>query len=298
MGVREPMRTWKTVHADSRVWSRFERRPGDVIISTPPKSGTTMMQGIVWALLWADGDAPADPWEVGPWLDERLPPESDRCAQLAEQQHRRFLKTHSPADAIPIDDDCRYIVVYRDLRDVVMSWANHRVAMRPEFIEFMNQAAAVDGVEPLDAVWDGDYDRIIDELDREFDVTGHLASWWQLRERRGVLFVHFNDLRTDLDGEMRRIAAFVGAAVPDDHWDETVRRCSIDAMRELGRANEEIAIVFDGGADAFFHLGTNRRWEGVLSDLQLGRLADMVATLPPDAAAWLERGSLELGTRP
>jgi aryl sulfotransferase len=286
------------VHADSRIWSGFERRPGDIIISTPPKSGTTMTQGIVWSLLWPAGDAPADPLALSPWLDMRPPPDLDRCAVLAAQQHRRFVKTHSPADAIPIDDDCRYIVVYRDVRDVAMSWANHRSAMRAEFVQFLNEAGAADGAAPLDPVWDRDYDRIIDELDQEFDVPGHLMSWWPLRDRPNVLFVHFNDLRADLDGEMRRLADFIGAEVPDDLWKATVQRCTIDEMREIGRSNDLIAMVFDGGVDAFFHRGTNRRWEGVLSETQLERLDRMVATLPADAAAWLEQGSLALGSRP
>jgi aryl sulfotransferase len=40
---------------ESRVWDRFELRAGDIILSTPPKCGTTWSQAILVMLL--DGHA-------------------------------------------------------------------------------------------------------------------------------------------------------------------------------------------------------------------------------------------------
>jgi aryl sulfotransferase len=188
--------------------------------------------------------------------------------------------------------------VHRDLRDVTISWANHRREMRAELIEVFNELAADDDVAPLAPVWDGDLDTLIDELVAEFDIARHLDSWWGLRGRPNVLFVHFNDLLADLDGEMRRISAFLDQPVPEQRWPAVVERCTIEEMREQGRQSERIGLAFENGVDSFFHRGTNRRWEGVLTDAQLQRLAGMTAVLPPDAAAWLEHGSLALGWRP
>jgi aryl sulfotransferase len=57
--------------------------------------------------------------------------------------------------------------------------------------------------------------------------------------------------------------------------------------------------VFENGADAFFHKGTNGRWRDVLTQKQLDRYEAMVADgLPADAAQWLESGSLATGIRP
>ena len=232
MGVREPTRRVVAAHADSHAWLGFARRRGDIVISTPPKSGTTWMQGIVASILWADGDIAGIPFELSPWLDVRRPPESDTLSDLAAQEHRRFITTHSPADAIPIDDECCYVTVHRDLRDVTMSWANHRREMRAELIELFNELAADDDVTPLAPVWDGDMDELVDE------------------------------------------------------------------MRAASQHAEVFGSAFENGADGFFHRGVNRRWQGVLTDTQLERLAEMTAALPSDAAEWLEHGSLALGWRP
>jgi len=298
MRVRAPTRDLVTVHTDSRAWHDFERRPTDIIIGTPPKSGTTWMQGIVAAILWPDGDVPGIPFELSPWLDFRRPPEHDVRPVLATQDHRRFIKTHAPADAIPLDDACCYITVHRDLRDVTMSWANHRAKMRAEAIEMLNELASGDDVTPLDPVWNGDFDALIDELATDFALGDNLRSWWAVRDRPNVLFVHFNDLLEDLEGESRRIASFLGQPVSNDQWPGIVERCTIDRMRETGRASERIGLAFEAGADSFFNRGTNGRWQGELSDAQLDRLAAMTSSLPPDATEWLQHGSLALGRRP
>ena len=65
------------VYDDSQRWERFTPRPDDIFITTPPKSGTTWMQGIVASLLWPHGDAPAPAFDLSPWLDARIVPLDD-----------------------------------------------------------------------------------------------------------------------------------------------------------------------------------------------------------------------------
>ncbi len=131
-----------SVLEDSRRWDRFDFRDGDIVISTPPKSGTTWMQGIVCSLVWPDGRSPDRFGALSPWLDLRLFDLDEVLAQLDAQDHRRFVKTHSPAPAIPLSETARYIVVYRDGRDALMSWSNHRRALRPEVVEALNESSA------------------------------------------------------------------------------------------------------------------------------------------------------------
>ncbi|MFT7597535.1 MAG: aryl sulfotransferase [Acidimicrobiales bacterium] len=296
--VRPPTNEHRRSIEDSLRWNHFGHRPDDIFISTPPKSGTTWMQGIVASLLWPAGDAPDDPNGRSPWIDARFTPIENLLAHVDGQDHRRFIKTHSPADCVPIFEQCKYITVYRDGRDALMSWANHRGAMRPEIIEWLNASAVEEGLPPLPA-WDGDMDELFESWSNDCSPITHLASWWPSRHDGFAYFAHYNDLKTDLEGEMRQIAAFLDIEVPEELWPEAVERCSISVMREDARRSGRVDKVFENGADAFFHKGTNDRWREVLTPAQLDRYNALVTNgLPADAARWLESGSLATGTRP
>jgi aryl sulfotransferase len=114
-----------------------------------------------------------------------------------------------------------------------------------------------------------------------------------------VCFVHYADLLVDLEGEMRRLARFLGIDVPDDSWPAVVDRCSLDEMRSAAAATGGLVERFEGGAESFFNKGTNGLWVDVLSDEQLGRYRRHVSEgLDSQTADWLEHGSLALGRRP
>ena len=88
---------------------------------------------------------------------------------------------------------------------------------------------------------------------------------------------------------MNRIADFLGVAISDEQWDGVIERCGIERMREHGRESETMAVAFRGGADSFFHQGTNERWRDALTAEQLERVASLTANLPTDALRWLVR---------
>jgi len=298
MRLRPPEHSKISWLEDSRRWGQIDRRADDIVISTPPKSGTTWMQGIMTSLLWPAGDAPDAFSALSPWVDMRMSTVDELRARLDALDQRRFLKTHTSADAFPVDTEAKNVVVYRDGRDALVSWKNHRAKMRPEVVQMLNERAAADGIEPVPPVWSGDMDELFDEWALDCSPTDHLAGWWPLREEPFVLFVHYNDLSADLEGEMRRIADFLDLDIADEYWTGVVERCRIDSMRSEAANAGLHDLGFEGGATSFFHQGTNGRWRGVLTEAQLGRYADMVAALPADAAEWLEKGSLALGQRP
>ena len=100
---------YRGVMVDSERWERFEHRPGDIVISTPPKSGTTWTQ-MLCALMIFDGPAfPAKLDAISPWLDMRIRSEDEVFAMYDRQTHRRFIKTHTPLDGLPLRDDGRLV---------------------------------------------------------------------------------------------------------------------------------------------------------------------------------------------
>ena len=105
---------------DSGRWDGFPFRDGDIVISTRSKSGTTWVQMICALLIFRTPDLPVPLSHLSPWLDWLIQPRDEVIARLEAQQHRRFIKTHTPLDGIPLDDRATYIVVARHPLDMAV----------------------------------------------------------------------------------------------------------------------------------------------------------------------------------
>jgi len=122
-------------------------------------------------------------------------------------------------------------------------------------------------------------------------------SYWTERRRSNLLLVHYNDLKADLTGEMKRIADFLGITTPNARWPQLVEAASFEAMKRDGKmllAGSE--RQFRGGHQTFLYRGTNNRWRGVLADADLDLYERRVhAELSPSLSRWLTEGRLRAG---
>ena len=118
------------------------------MIATYPKCGTTWMQRIVSLLVFLD-PAPIRLMDVSPWLDCRfVEPVEATLGRLEAAQHRRFIKSHLPADGLPFYDELRYLVVARDGRDACLSYHNHVLSYTPWMLARLDAAGLEDGTGP------------------------------------------------------------------------------------------------------------------------------------------------------
>lgn len=295
--MRLQQRIYQTATTDGARWAAYAHRPGDIFVCTSPKCGTTWMQTIVASLLWPDGNFPGPVMTIMPWFDGLHYNFDEIRARIAAQTHRRCIKTHTPADGIPIFDTARYIVVARAGRDVFMSTANHLAKLRADRREQINTLAAARGVDPM-LEFHGDFHAFFDHWIVAASPMHYLATWWPLRDQANVLLVHYNDLKADLEHEMRRVAVFLDIEVPAARWPEVVHRCTFEQMRAAADKIGQFERLFEGGAQSFLFQGTNGRWQGILTDEELQRYRQQVdALLPPDAAHWFEHGWHNFNTR-
>ena len=300
-----PLRTrvYRNHHLDSRRWDRVRLRPGDVVISTSYKAGTTWTQRIVSLLVFGTDPLPGTINSLSPWIDARFHASIDAILAVIEaQSHRRFLKSHLPLDALPYDPRVKYLYVGRDGRDVFMSLWNHYRAYNDFLYERLNTGDDLVGgplprcPEDIHALFDGWVHRASFpwELDGYpmWSHLYHVQSFWDFRRLENLHFVHFADLKADLAGEMRRIAAFLEIPVPEERWPALVEAASFASMkRQADVLLPELALGFQGGAQAFLYKGTNERWRSVLSAEELASYdAAVERTLAPTCAAWLAQG--------
>jgi len=54
---------------DTRIWNEFALRPGDIVLSTPPKCGTTWSQALLTMLLHGEAVTDRPIWRDSLWLD-------------------------------------------------------------------------------------------------------------------------------------------------------------------------------------------------------------------------------------
>ena len=117
---QQPTR-YQSPDEDSARWTGFPFRDGDIIISTRSKCGTTWMQMICALLVFQTPGLPEPLGRLSPWVDWLITPRAELLARLEAQRHRRFVKTHTPLDGIPVDPRGRYIVVFRHPLDMAVS---------------------------------------------------------------------------------------------------------------------------------------------------------------------------------
>lgn len=254
---------------------------------------------------------------------------------LAAQTHRRFVKSHLPLDATPYFDQVKYIVVARDARDVFMSMVPHHHNVSTETFRIMNtrdgeerlalleEMGMAPGPEEASAIrklarWEGEDIPTLEGVDiREvwrmwttrshfpWEHDGypywshfyHLNSWWEFRHLPNVLFVHYTDMLKDLDGQMRRVSAWLDIDIDEEVWPSLVDSATFDTMK---RQHQDTAPAVTHGIwkdpKNFFHKGQNGRWRDVLTAEDLQLYEDLKArTLTPEATRWLEEGSLVAG---
>lgn len=112
---------YQSSEEDSARWIGFPFRSGDIVISTRSRSGTTWVQMICALLIFQRAVLPEPLAHLSPWLDWLIRPHEEVVAQLAAQQHRRFIKTHTPLDGVPVDGRATYLVTGRHPLDMAVS---------------------------------------------------------------------------------------------------------------------------------------------------------------------------------
>jgi len=108
-----------------------------------------------------------------------------------------------------------------------------------------------------------------------------------------VLLVHYGDLKADLDGEMRRISAFLDIPVNEAIWPSLVEAATFEAMKRDGDSLlAGMERGFEGGHKSFLHKATNGRWQGAVDEADLARYrAKIEAALSPALIALARRRS-------
>ncbi len=288
-------------HMDSTVWNDFKFRDGDIVVGTYAKSGTTWTQQIVGQLVFK-GAKDVHVHDLSPWVDLRVPPKEVKLGALEAQTHRRFVKTHLPLDALVFSPKAKYLYIGRDGRDVVWSFHNHHSTAKYLWYQVINDTPGRVGP-PIERP-DPDirnYFRTWLENDGYplWSYWENIATWWEARDLPNVKLVHFNALKADMPGEMKRIAEFLDLDITDDEWPSIIEHCTFDYMKANADHVAPLGgAIFEGGGAAFINKGVNGRWRDVLTQGDIADYEQMaLEKLGPECARWLQTGEMAAAPR-
>jgi hypothetical protein len=280
---------------DNQRWLGFEHRPGDIVISTRSKSGTTWLQMMCALLVFQTADLPAPLAELSPWLDWSVEPAGVVQRRLAGQQHRRIIKTHTPLDGLPLDPRVTYLVVGRHPLDVAVSLYHHgRNIDRRRVSELNGRPVATGPTAPL-LDWMGTWiDPAVGaeaQLDHLPGLLHHLGDAWARQHEPNVVLIHYQDLADDTERQMRALADRLAIDVAEDRWPDLVHAASFEAMKQQAAwlAPDRLGVLKD--PDVFFRSGHSGEGRALLhsaggNDHYDQRIRELA---PPDLISWLHR---------
>ncbi len=243
---------------------------------------------------------------MSPWLEMETRDIDVVMADLDAQQHRRFIKSHTPLDGLPYDEAVTYICVGRDPRDVAISWAAHmdnldlvalftardRAVGNEDLAEMFRDWKPAP-TDPLERFWHWMDQSPAGEVahDNLASTMHHLATFWAMREQPNVVLVHYADLQRDLEGEMRRLAQRLDIDIDESGVARLAVAAGFDAMRERADelAPDSTQRILQSNR-AFFRSGRSGQWRQLLDEDGRRRYAERVKELAPtDLIEWVHR---------
>lgn len=267
---------------DSARWSDVDLQPGDVVVSTPPKSGTTWTLAMAWLALHGP-DARFDTLSsVAPWVDFHGGHPEAPVPPAQSVNSRRLFKTHTPLDGLPLVDGVAVITVYRDPGESLLSMRRHLRNLTSPPPDHPNGGALTTALDTF----------LSRPLDRAgFDGVSLSALQHHLRcsEAVSAARFHYADMSADPLAALRAIAGYIGARLDPMSELAIVDTTGKHAMRRNAGAYTPEAKTGLFKNDAHFFSEQAQHAER-LTDAEEAKLFARVRTeLGEQCAAWLCR---------
>jgi len=241
----------------------------DVFVATFMKSGTNWMMQIAHQLAFR-GEGEFDhihcvvPWPdtmvMGPMRNYAIPVEDERVWR-ASPEGKRVIKTHFNWGDFPYSEEAQYLIVLRDPKDVFVS-----------SYFFMARGGTMGPVGLSADEWLELF------LSDRFPVCGSwaisTAGYWAQRHRPNVLICSFKDMRRDLEGTVRKVAAFMGVQASDDVIRRVCERSSFDYMKGIDAKFSVWKMVPWGHRTPMIRKGAEGGSDELLTPAQQRRIDD------------------------
>ncbi|KAJ0837224.1 putative quercetin-3-sulfate 4'-sulfotransferase [Helianthus annuus] len=183
----------------------FKARPNDLFLRSHPKSGTTWLKAIVFAIITRQKfDEPNTPL-LTTMPHNLIPSLEKNIEQILENRHNNSCLTaitsNIPYNILPESiraSNCKIVYIYRNIKDVIVSYYHFLCGIHKVPIE------------------DAPFEEAFDEFCRGFNVFGpywdHILGYAKASLERPdiTLLLKYEDMIKDPTSNVKRLAEFIG----------------------------------------------------------------------------------------
>ena len=242
--------------------AKMEIRDDDTFVCSFPRSGTTLMQELVYAIKTLDFEKANTVALDGrfPMLDLLLEgqPHFGGLKMIEKKPSPRFVKSHLPHFMLPQqlrEGKGKIIYTARNLPDALwsayqlMGFFGRKLPFEKYFKRFMQ------GREPW-TPW-----------------GRHVREFWDHKDDKNILFLKFEDTVKDMPGAIRKVAKFLNEDLTEQDIKRICEHCSIENMKMMDIADIAGAEYLHGtnlelgkNHGGFVNTGTGGGWRGQTTD--------------------------------
>ncbi|KVH87391.1 Sulfotransferase domain-containing protein [Cynara cardunculus var. scolymus] len=254
----------------------FNACPTDIYLATLPKSGTTWLKAIVFAIVnrnrYKNDSFPTHPLLISnphnclPFVETEI--FRNTPTYVNDPHSPRLFATHIPYTSLPrsiLDSGCRLVYLCRNPKDVLVSMFHFANKLRDKSRGPMRFEEAFElfskGAMPIGPYWD------------------HVKSYHNvsLKHPTKILFLKYDDMKVDTVNHVKRLSTFLGypfteAENDDGAVQEIVRMCSFENLREVNKHGDLREGIPN---DAFFREGTVGDWTNHLTS-EMSEILDQI----------------------
>nr|GMD75412.1 cytosolic sulfotransferase 12-like [Ipomoea batatas] len=273
------------LHGVLRSHQHFQAQNSDVILCTPPKSGTTWLNALIFSLITRKHYFPQlethplltkNPQDLIPNMELSYARRQNSPPDFPTMNNglMRLMSTHLPLELLPKsvgESKCKLIYLCRNPKDTFVS-----------FWHFMNKLRG-----ELRGLGEMPFPEAFDKYCRGASHYGpfwdHMLGYWKesLENPSQVLFLKYEEIKEEPDVHLRRMAAFLECPFSEEEEECGVvggisRLCSFESLSSLEVKKTGKSYDRPAGNNVFFRKGKVGDWRNHLTDEMATKLDQIV----------------------
>lgn len=225
----------------------LEMRAGDICFVSFPKSGSTWLSNIIYLITTGGEELTDKPLrDCLHWVASSWPYPRDK-EELDALPPPRIFKSHMPYRMAPGQEPgnnpCKYIYIARNPKDVAVSYYH--------FESGKNWSGNYAGP------WEHWLGIFLEGRAQRGDWFDHVLSWWERSDSERILFMKYEDLKTNFDQEIEKLVAFLDYPLTDDVLEMIRRKTSFEHMKNDSFSNLQEISQLEG----FYRKGQIGSWK-------------------------------------